>query len=328
MPTIRIAVCLAALMTVAVAARSASAYLVDFVVVDANGDVQSLGDYWIGIAFDEVSDAVRAHVDVPAGQGVMVNNVFPESAAAKAGFKKFDIILSAGKEPLKSPYDLVKAVQKAKDKELSFEVLRKGKSSKIKVTPQKRPGEHRIAVRTAQKLVPGELKKVEAERRKLIEQLMKQQKDMNFLFVEPGQVVPKEWTQSTAKALPNGVSISITKTNNEPAKIAVRRGDKKWNVTENELDKLPEDIRAGIEGMLNKDAENAIRLRINKIPRVIDGPVQVQPGRRIQIVRPNVATHVEEIETKVESDIDIKELAEEIRRLAEKIEKLEKKQND
>jgi len=328
MPTIRIAACLAALMTVAVAARSASAYPVDFVVVDANGEVQSLGEYWIGIACDEVSDATRAHVDVPAGQGVMVNNVFPESAAAKAGFKKFDIVLSAGKETLKSPYDLVKAVQKAKDKEISFEVLRKGKKSTIKVTPQKRPGEHRIAIRTAQKLVPGELKKVEAERRKLIEQLMKQQKDLKFLFVEPGQVVPKEWTQSTARALPTGVSISITKTDNEPAKIAVRRGDKKWNVTENELDKLPEDIRVGIEGMLNKDANNVINLRLNKIPGVIDRPVQVQPGRRIQIVRPNVATHFEKIETSTETDIDVQDLAKEIRRLAEKIEKLEKKQKD
>ncbi|MBC8289882.1 MAG: PDZ domain-containing protein [Planctomycetes bacterium] len=328
MPAIRIAACLAALMTIPVATRPASAQPgdaqnVDFVVLNVEGEIQSLGEYWIGVACDEIGDDLRAHIDLPEGQGVMVKNVFPDSAAAKAGFKNYDIVLSAGEEKLKSPYDLVKAVQKAKDKEIRFEVLRKGRKSTIKVTPQKRPGEHRLAIRTADKLFPGKSGKVEAERRKLMEQLMKQQKDLRVLFLEPGQVVPNEWTRSIATALPSGVSVSITKTNNEPVKIAVRRGDKKWDITENELDKLPEDIREGIKGMLNKDAGKAIRLRLNKIPQVIDGPVQVQPGRRIQIARPNIVTRVE-----TETDIDVKELAKEIRRLAEKIERLEKQQKD
>lgn len=313
-------VSLAALLTAFLVAHTASAYPDDSVPRDAKRNPLLLGEYWVGIVCEEVGDDLRAHVDLPNGQGVIVRKVFPNSAASQAGIQTHDILLSAGKAGLSSPKELLEAVQKSQGKEIRFEVLRKGTRSTVSVTPKKRPKEHRITIQTDRAL-KGDLLDLDAEKRKLIEQLMKQQKDLRVLLVEPGQVVPKNWTTRKAAALPNGVSVSITRTNNEPARIKVVRGDDSWEITEDEIDKLPEDLQPGIQGMLNREGANVIRLPLNNIPRVIDRRVRVQPGRQIQIYQGEVKQNRE-----ADSEVDVKELAREIRRLAEKIEKLEKQQ--
>ena len=45
------------------------------------------------------------------------------------------------------------------------------------------------------------------------------------------------------------MSIVISKEGDQPAKIVVKRGDEKWEVTEKELDKLPADVRPHVEHM-------------------------------------------------------------------------------
>jgi hypothetical protein len=53
-------------------------------------------------------------------------------------------------------------------------------------------------------------------------------------------------------ALPEGMSLSITKEGKSPAKIVVKQGDKKWETTEDHLDKLPEKVRPAVERMLGR----------------------------------------------------------------------------
>ena len=277
----------AAVCAAAFGAQTALAFPVEIVVTDTTP-----GDFWIGLSCDEVSDALRAHIDLPTDEGIIVRMVFPDSAAANAGFKVHDILLKAGKAKLKSSQDLADAVQDAKENSLTFEVLRKGKKTSIEATPQKRPAE----LRWTSLLGPQSFIKIDPEQRKLIEQLMKQHKDHRILMLEPGRIVAKDWpVEHRLNALPNGVSVSISKTNNEPAKIKVTRGDESWEVTEDELDKLPEDLRPAIQGMLNNNG--ALRLRVRQ------------------------AFNAER------KDDNVEELSEELRRLAEKIENLEKEKN-
>ena len=51
--------------------------------------------HWIGILGGPVTDELRAQIDIPADQGVLVRQVVPDSPADKAGLKAFDILLKA-----------------------------------------------------------------------------------------------------------------------------------------------------------------------------------------------------------------------------------------
>ena len=90
--------------------------------------------------------ALRAQLNLPEKQGLLVEGVAPESPAAKAGIEQYDILLRAGDKPLTEPRDLVEAVQAAKDGKLTIELIRGGQHKTIEATPAKRPEEARRPV--------------------------------------------------------------------------------------------------------------------------------------------------------------------------------------
>jgi hypothetical protein len=51
--------------------------------------------------------------------------------------------------------------------------------------------------------------------------------------------------------LPDEVSITITRSGAEPARITVKNKEQSWELTEKELDKLPADIRNHVEPLLS-----------------------------------------------------------------------------
>ncbi|MFP6765484.1 MAG: PDZ domain-containing protein [Planctomycetaceae bacterium] len=321
MHSFRNAVCVASLVTVAIAPGVVCAQTAGAETDTIRKNRQSLRGPWIGIACGEIGEDLRAHIDLPKGQGVIVREVFPGSAAAKAGIRKHDILLAVDKVRLESSHSLIQAVQKATGGELRFEVLRKGKKSTIKVLPRKRTGEHRITIQT-DKALQGDARQGAAGVRKLVEQLMQEQTGLQILRNEPGQAGPNQRKVQSAAAFPNGVSVSITRNNNEPARIQVKRGDDSWEVTSDEIDSLPEDLRSGIRVMLNQDgaAAASIHLELNGVPLQLENSDQ-GPGRGVQIFRRDRAS-----QSGQKVDAAVKELAEEIRRLREKVERLEKQQ--
>jgi hypothetical protein len=84
------------------------------------------------------------------------------------------------------------------------------------------------------------------------------------------------------------MSVVISKEGDQPAKIVVKRGDDKWELTEKELNKLPADIRPHVERMLGRgplgilaDAETApgtpesrLEKRFDEMNRRIDKLLQ------------------------------------------------------
>src|SRR3972149_5705182 len=56
--------------------------------------------YWIGLLGGPVTPELRYQLDIPEDQGVMVRDVVPESPAAEAGLKSFDIVLAAKDKPV------------------------------------------------------------------------------------------------------------------------------------------------------------------------------------------------------------------------------------
>jgi membrane-associated protease RseP (regulator of RpoE activity) len=100
---------------------------------------QQRTDYYIGVPVRPLDDTLRAHLGLPAGEGLVVNEVMPNSPAAKAGVKPHDILIAAGDKALPDAQVLVAVVQASEGKPFDLKVVRGGKTQAISVTPERRP---------------------------------------------------------------------------------------------------------------------------------------------------------------------------------------------
>ncbi len=155
-------------------------------------------EYWIGLECVPVEPALRSQLGLAEHQGVMVARVMPESPAAKAGIKPYDVLVKAGDKPLRDIKTLVEAVEQSKDKPLSLEVLRGGKSQKVDVAPAKRPGE---SAKVREELGPPPGGSDLEQMRKWIEKMhpgVEGQPPMRFRFLQPGVILPPNPAGSAA----------------------------------------------------------------------------------------------------------------------------------
>ena len=221
-------------------------------------------DYWLGIGFRPLGEALRAQLALPEGQGLLVEQVMPETPAARAEIQRHDIVLKAGGKPLKDMQQLIDAVDAAKDGELSLEIIRDGKPITIKVKPEKRP---EGPVQKYQIDVPGHPGLDFAWQQ--FEKVWPGKSPFGFRRLNPGVILPPG---ATAYApLPGNLSVTIRKQGDEPAKIDVQRGDESWSVDENGLDTLPPDIGDHVNRMLgvvplDADGGNRVRIESHKHP--------------------------------------------------------------
>jgi hypothetical protein len=88
----------------------------------------------LGVGVQPPSETLADQLDLPKGQGLVLREVGPNSAAAKAGLKPHDILLElAGKTVSNNPAEFVKQVKDIPaDKPVNAVVLRKGKKETIK----------------------------------------------------------------------------------------------------------------------------------------------------------------------------------------------------
>jgi hypothetical protein len=211
---------------------------------DEPGDAPRPSEYWIGLECYPADATLRAQLGLPNG-GLVVEQVVPDSPGDKAGMKQHDVLVSVGDMPLTGVPALVEAIEAAKDEPIELEVLRGGKSMTIKVTPGKRPEQRRFPGRYLPEQDLGEL-------RRWMETLRRGEAPRDGLrsrFFGPGAMLPPG---GESQKLPKGLTITITRSGDEPAKITVKRGDESWEVTEEKLDELPEDIRPHVARMLGR----------------------------------------------------------------------------
>jgi membrane-associated protease RseP (regulator of RpoE activity) len=229
--------------------------------VDPNGaavEQQEAPHYWIGLLGGLITDdhPLRAHLDLPADQGLLVADVVPNSPASKAGVKKHDILLKANDTPLKAMSDLVELVTTEGEKkgQISLEVFRRGERETIYVTPDQRPADAQASTGGFAEGgfgEGGELRNDALEN--LLGQLQRGQGPFNFRNFGPGVIVGGDGMAN----VPNGVSVSITKKAGQPTEITVKRGEETWKVVGDDpesLDQLPDDLRPFVERMLHGGA--------------------------------------------------------------------------
>ena len=282
-----------------------------YVIDAASATPVDLGKYWIGLSCTVASPAMRAQLAIDEGQGLVVESVHDDSPAAKAGVQQYDILLAAGDSRLGSVKGLIDAVQKAETNELTLSIIRKGEKSDIKVTAAERPESQRqIHVQTERVLKEGAA-------HRLYDWIARPNVDrqLHMMFVEPGVVVDG----ALRPALPGGVSISITRTGKEPAKLHIKRGDEEWKITEKELDKLPKDLRPHVQRMLGGGPMHLRHLQLPRnVPQFRAPQHHIQQGQpRSIIVRPQARSG------EAAQDAALRQLRDELRKLSEKVKALE-----
>ena len=210
-------------------------------------EVAPVSEYWIGIALGELPEVAKKQLQLE--HGLVVEDVLPDSPAAKAQFKPHDVLIRAGEAILDQPADILKAVDEAKDKELRVIILREGKEMAVQVTPVKRPQPEVGETQTLEARIPGgAIERIEEALRELKGQ--GGQNPLELYFARPGVVVRHV---EKGVGVPNNLTVRINKeSDGKPAKIHVKRDDKEWEVTEDKLGDLPDDVRPVIERMLGK----------------------------------------------------------------------------
>ena len=89
----------------------------------------------LGIAVESVHPSLRAHLPIPAGEGLTVGHVTPESAAARAGLEEHDILLKLNGAPIVSVADLRSRSESREGRQtLTLEVLRRGTPRTVEIS--------------------------------------------------------------------------------------------------------------------------------------------------------------------------------------------------
>jgi len=253
---------------------------------DDKGEEAARSQYWLGLSLAPLPSFVKAQLDIE--EGVVVQSVKPESPAAKADIKKHDILIKAGQISLKDPDDMTKALEEAKDKELTIVALRGGKQLTIKVVAAKRPTNEPSA--EVWKNLRAQAPELDEEIKKLQEAFEKLKNKaggdaLGLMFARPGMVAPsvsQYWQMQKSSELPKNISIQINKEGDKPAKIHVKKDDKEWDVTEDKLDELPNDVKEHVKQYLSRPMGFNMQFRAPAASSATTRAIRVQPDVKVQ----------------------------------------------
>lgn len=246
------------------------------------------GEYWLGVQCIPAAPALRAQLNLPKRQGLLVVEVLPKSPAAKAGIVRHDILLRIGKRQLGNPRNLVEAVEAANETEEKIELIRGGNRQNIVVTLAKRPEEAR---RKVNMFMPAQTE----DDWKIIHgwiEGMRQgqggtagQPPVHFRFFHPGAIVSQ--SGFVQKPMPENMSVIVSKNGDQPMRIEIRRNDDKWVLTDKSLDKLPDDVRPFVERMVGGGMKWTGGMHsFDVVPNVMVQPIHGAQGKTVFSPRP------------------------------------------
>lgn len=243
--------------------------------------------HWMGVVVQPTEPLLRKHLRIDGG--LVVQAVTKGSPAAAADIEKDDILLTCNDTAVADLKGLMEFLTENQDKELTVKLLREGKKQSVSVTPTERPEGH------AQFFPPPDFQfeLPDAARtpelwRKWMNEKMKQgqafewkgdgEQPFKLRFFHPGVVLGEDVDVDVDIGnLPEGLTVIVTKAGDKPAQIKVKRGDEAWEVSEQELDKLPEDIREHVKKYI---AKGRMGIRVDGL-KILRPAVEAQRALRI-----------------------------------------------
>ncbi len=186
--------------------------------------------YWLGIAVAPINEELKKELDLKATDGLVVERVAAGSPASKAGLARYDVVIKANDEKLKTVTDLMDVVMKSDGAPIKLTILRNNDEQTLEVKPVHRgdevpPGEPPLSP-TADLISPSDLP------------------NHVWRMIRPGLPIDVKF--------PADLSVSIEKRGPDPGKITVKRGDQTWEVPDDKLSKLPDEVRGYVELYLGR----------------------------------------------------------------------------
>lgn len=184
---------------------------------------QAAPNFWLGLQLSPPPEILRSHVERLQQGAATVVGVAPNSPAAEAGLQEGDHVLKLDDQQVTGPQQIVEAVRSSEGEKMTLQVLRGLEVVDIEVTPSEAPANLFSRRPRLEEGQPG------ADR---------------FGF-ERGQLIPPQLRLGMLdENMPQNVVIRIQQTGDEPAQIHIERDGQTWDVTEDEIDQLPEDLQA------------------------------------------------------------------------------------
>lgn len=95
---------------------------------------------FLGVGFGDVPSVLAEHLGLGEGVGILVNDLWADSPAQKAGIVKNDVVLSIDGKELKGPEDFARTIRGKKiGEKVTLEWVHKGKRSSASVELAERP---------------------------------------------------------------------------------------------------------------------------------------------------------------------------------------------
>lgn len=97
--------------------------------------------FWIGATIERVPEVLTAQLPIENEQGVLIQFVLPDSPAAKAGLKKYDVLYKIDDRIVTTPQEVTEIIAQKGLNTVSIEYYRKGKLEKNNLTIEERPSQ-------------------------------------------------------------------------------------------------------------------------------------------------------------------------------------------
>jgi serine protease Do len=111
---------------------------------------------WLGVMIQPVTEEVAASLDLDSPRGALVADLDPNGPAAKAGVKRYDVIVEFDGKPVREMDELPKLVAAAPvGKKAQIKVIRKGAEQKLSVQLGELQSEPTLASAEAPESKPG-----------------------------------------------------------------------------------------------------------------------------------------------------------------------------
>ena len=260
-------------------------------VADHLRELRSLkpSSHWIGVVVRPCDEVIRTHLKLEGG--LVVDDVTPDSPAAKAGIEKNDILLALNEASVADLKGLMDFLSENKEKIIVVKVLHAGEPKTVEVTPAERPQDQfkffpaeGFNFALPEGKMPEEIKRWMQEFQRDPEKGARwhvEGEPFRTRFFHPGVLLEGKGNAVFAVAnggLPEGVQVIVVKESDKPAKITVKRGDDKWEVTDKEIDKLPADLRPHVMKFIGPANHMVIRAEAPTWTGPAEGP-----GPRVKI---------------------------------------------
>ena len=171
---------------------------------------------YLGVAIQPVTQELADQLGVAPREGVVVNQVFPDTPAAKTGLKSGDVILDFNGQRVSNPRELQSLVERAEiGKKYPLSVARDGKNIKLQFSAAAQP--EKFGVADARKASPQPAKKSVLGKLGLeVEPLTPEVAEHLGVDVTEGVLITRIQSDGPASAAGLKAGMVITQANRQP----------------------------------------------------------------------------------------------------------------